>query len=53
MYLEEEKINKFYELLYSLLDYTNNKYKINKKLFNKLNGKNSIDVEEILKIRER
>ena len=53
MSLEEEKINKFYELLYSLLDYTNNKYKINKKLFNKLNGKNSIDVEEILKIRER
>lgn len=53
MYLEEEKRNKLYELLFYLLDYTNNKYKINKRIINKLDGKNPINPEEIVEIKDR
>ena len=53
MYLEKEKRDKLYELLFYLLDYTNNKYKINKRLINKLNNKTQIDPREIIEIRKR
>ena len=39
MYLEKEQRDKLYELFFYLLDYTNNKYKINKKMLGKLDGK--------------
>ena len=53
MFLEEEQRDKLYELLFYLLDYTNNKYKINKRLLNKLDGKTPIDPREIQDIRKR
>lgn len=53
MYLEKEQRDKLYELFFYLLDYTNNKYKINKKMLGKLDGKHTIDAGEIVDIRER
>lgn len=53
MYLEKEKRDKLYELFFYLLNYTNNKYKINKRLFNKLDRKNPINPEDISEIRTK
>lgn len=53
MYLEKEQRDKLYELFFYLLDYTNKKYKINKKMLGKLDRNHTIDAEEIVDIREK